>query len=87
MLLLLAHLQSVPTCPPNNSPTRRETRRYPNFEDNQQASARERSDFTTLLSEMYPACKGAGLLLTAATRAHQTGQHYELGKIHQFLDW
>lgn len=51
------------------------------------AAPQERTDFTTLLSEMYPACKEAGLLLTAATRAASAAQHYELGEIHKYLDW
>jgi hypothetical protein len=48
---------------------------------------RERRDFTLLLKEMYPACQGAGLLLTAATKALNTEPHYELQEIHKYLDW
>lgn len=38
---------------------------YPNYENK---NPRERTDFTALLKDMYPACKKAGLLLTAAVR-------------------
>lgn len=51
------------------------------------ATARERTDFTLLLKEMYPRCRAANLLLTAATRAAKAEQHYELSKIHEYLDW
>lgn len=51
------------------------------------AGPQERLDFTTLLREMYPACKAAGLLLTAATRAASADQHYELSEVHKYLDW
>ncbi|GBF88864.1 chitinase [Raphidocelis subcapitata] len=57
---------------------------HPNFDNN---AVQERSDFTTLLREMYPACKQRGLLLTAATRAINTAQHYEVSEIHNYLDW
>lgn len=47
----------------------------------------ERTDFTQLLREMYPACKQAGLLLTAATHVYGADQNYELSEIHKYLDW
>lgn len=41
---------------------------YPNW-SNASDTLRERSDFTTLVREMYPRCNAAGLLLTANARA------------------